>query len=183
MQENEKKAVALSEQGHLYGDKYAVADWLVAEARSCVLSTLRATGLSAEAEGRAAGHAAQRAAVLRLEGSLACSFVRKQEKRVTSDRKHVTEYVTGAFRGAFSSQSGYKSTEWVWKLRSAWALVLVCGADRHVSLFLLLSIGQSSLLVVVVSPCSCFRFDLALLCSCLTALCRCWSRGRGRERW
>jgi hypothetical protein len=133
LKENEKKVVALSEQGHLYGDKYAVADWLVAEARTCVRETLEALGLTPEHEQRARGWAAQRAAVLRLESSLGCSFVKKQEKRVASTTKNVTEYVTGAFRGAFTSQSGYKSTEWVWKLRSSWALVLVTGADRHVS--------------------------------------------------
>ncbi len=124
--------MALAEQGHLYGDKYAVADELSVVARECVLSTLRTLGMTAEHEARAAGFGRERSAVLRFESGLQCSFVRKQKREISSDTKHVREYVTGAFRGAFTSSSSSKHTEWVWKLRSHWSLVLLCGADRMV---------------------------------------------------
>lgn len=56
-----------------------------------------------------------RAVTLRLHSREKCVFDRKETRKVESDTKHVTNYLTNAFKGTISSKVVHKITEWFWK--------------------------------------------------------------------
>lgn len=86
---------------------------------------------------QAQGWASTRSVTMRLTATEKCVFDRKAERKVDSTKKHVTEYITGAFTGSWTSKTVYRITEWFWKFNVVYELSLYKGNDPNEKVVLL----------------------------------------------
>ena len=139
-QDNEKRVVPLEEHRHVYEDKFAVADNLMAETQRSGVEILRAFGMTYEHYVKLQQEAKEKQITLRYESVQRCKFLRKETRKEETGSKHVREYATGLVKGSISHQAGYRITEWFWEIEITWRLLLGavllqenCGKDEFVT--------------------------------------------------
>lgn len=97
---------------HEYEDKYLLAELLVNSAINAQIVALDGLGLTEKHYTQVKEWAKNRSVTIRLRAEENCKFLRKTEREVESDTKHVTN---STLFGTSKSYTVTKITEWFWQ--------------------------------------------------------------------
>jgi hypothetical protein len=118
---------------HEYEDKYLLAELLINSAIAAQLVVLDQLGLNDKHYTQVQEWAKNRSVTIRLKAEEHCKFIRKAEREVESDTKHVTN---STLFGTSKSYTVTKITEWFWSFNVKYELVVFMGNEPEKGLVL-----------------------------------------------
>ena len=124
--DTDKKPTLAEGVSHEYDDKYLLAELLVNSGLNALVQALDAIGVTAGQFETLHGWNATRTVTLRFKAEERCKFLRKVEREVESDTKHVTQ---STLFGTSKSYTVTKVTEWFWAFTASYELQAVQGND------------------------------------------------------
>jgi len=117
---------AATDVKHEYDDKYILAEFMTTTAVAATLNVLSNLGCSTKTLDKLREWNKTRSVTLRLKAEEKCKFLRKVEREVESDTKHVS---TSTVFGKSTSYTVTKVTEYFWQFDMTYALVAYQGTD------------------------------------------------------
>eukprot|EP00026_Physarum_polycephalum_P001947 Phypoly_transcript_01950.p1 GENE.Phypoly_transcript_01950~~Phypoly_transcript_01950.p1 ORF type:complete len:961 (+),score=229.34 Phypoly_transcript_01950:117-2999(+) len=135
-----------SEVHHEYDDKYILSEFLANSTIATFINSLDSVGLNGKAWEQVKEWSKTRNVTLRLRAEEGCKFIKKQERNVESDTKHVTK---AGILGKFESYTVTKITEWLWEYNVKWEIVAFVGVESDKAVVLQSHNGTTELKTTV----------------------------------
>lgn len=117
---------AATDVQHEYEDKYILAEFLVSTGIASTMNVLTHLGVSSKTFAKLKEWSKTRSVSLRFKAEEKCKFLRKVEREVESDTKHVS---TNTIFGKSTSYTVTKIKEWFWQFDVSYEIIAFQGSD------------------------------------------------------